>query len=85
MGPHALGVLQCEVNCCRSILAVISHVTAPHSGDVNGGRNENNISRKLPPMDQTMAVSVNVSFLWFSYGATVLNLLFQMHPTLNVK
>lgn len=42
-------------------------------------------SPESPPMDQTTAVSVNVSFLWFSYRATVLNLLFQMHPTLNVK
>lgn len=56
----------------------------PCSGDVNGGWNGNNIPRKSP-MVQTMAVPVNFSGLPLSYGASVLNLLFWMHPTLNMK
>lgn len=56
----------------------------PCSGGVNGGWNGNNISRKSP-MVSTPAVPVNFSGLWHSYGVVVLNLLFWMHPALNMK
>lgn len=56
----------------------------PRSGDVNRGWNGNNISRKSP-MVRMMAVPVNFSGLRLSCGAIVLNLLFWMHPTLNMK
>lgn len=80
----ALGVLKCEADCCHSILGVLTHAVLPRSGDVNGGRNGNNVSRTSLTVRMT-AAPLSFSGLWLSYGGAVLNLLFWMHPTLNVK
>lgn len=57
---------------------------SPCSGDGNGGWKGNGAPRTAPSV-WAMVGPVNLSGLWLSYGPVVLNLLFWMYPTLNVK
>lgn len=55
-----------------------------YSGDVNGGHNGNDISRGSPLVCM-ITEAVSFSGPWLSSGTVVLNLLFWIHPTLNLK